>query len=48
MRATNYVSNEMEGCEHSYNYWDLPYVGANPPETVGQQVINFFIDHLSK
>lgn len=48
VRATNYVSNEMEGCEHSYNYWDLPYVGANPPETVGQQVINFLIDHLSE
>lgn len=47
VHATNYVYNEMEGCEHSYNYWDLPYVGANPPETVGQQVINFFIDHLS-
>ena len=45
--ATNYVYNEMDGCEHSYNYWDLPYEGANPPETVGQQVINFFLDHLS-
>jgi hypothetical protein len=47
MRATNYVYNEMDGCEPSYNYWDLPYKGANSPETVGQQVINFFLGHLS-
>jgi hypothetical protein len=37
----------MGGCEPSYNYRDLPCEGANPPETVGQQVIDVFLDHLS-
>jgi hypothetical protein len=46
--ATNYIYNKMDGCLHAYNYWDEPYVGANPPETVAQQVANFFLDQVGQ